>query len=125
MGAEHTDLRHAFVRADSLIAFVDQFFVGDRADFEIWLNGQNDADRLEVERLWRIDQRIADAMLEQALTGNAAASRELSRINGTLRPVGRPKGTGNRSEEHVRNIGKRIDEEFAADIARMEFLEQN
>ncbi|WP_297837140.1 hypothetical protein [uncultured Roseibium sp.] len=120
-------IRDAYVHSLDITDFVKDQFSGEWDAFFQWKDSVNDMDELEEKRSYLINVRIAGAMAKQAAQGNANASKELARLTGQIRPVGRPpfKAEIASRVEHELAKEKRAQEEFEADLERMSNYSNN
>lgn len=74
----------------------------------------------EEHRIYWHDKSI-EILKQELVNGNIAAVKEMLKVTGSVRPVGRPRKL---EVEREMAISKRIDEEYAADIRRMKLVDK-
>lgn len=83
-------------------------------------------DTYAEEQGWKEEHRIywhdksIEILKQELVNGNISAVKEMLKVTGGVRPVGRPRKL---EVEREIAIGKRIDEEYAADIRRMKLVD--
>jgi len=114
------ELQASYVMADDLYIWQRDNF-GCFADYKEWLEGNaEDAEALEDERMYRVIQRALSGLVTASASGSAAATAQLKSLTGLSRPVGRPKGTTNQTEEAKLNIMLNDLKAYEEDVARMQ-----
>ncbi|WP_223544006.1 hypothetical protein [Pseudomonas sp. BF-B-28] len=85
-------------------------------------------DTYAEEQGWKEEHRIywhdksIEILKQELVNGNIAAVKEMLKVTGSVRPVGRPR----KSEvEREVAIGKRIADEYQADVTRMKLVDSN
>ncbi|MBK5351611.1 hypothetical protein JFU37_03610 [Pseudomonas sp. TH41] len=83
-------------------------------------------DTYAEEQGWKEEHRIywhdksIEILKQELVNGNISAVKEMLKVTGGVRPVGRPR----KSEvEREVAIGKRIDEEYQSDVKRMKLVD--
>lgn len=82
-------------------------------------------DTYAEEQGWKEEHRIywhdksIEILKQELVNGNISAVKEMLKVTGSVRPVGRPRKL---DVEREIAIGKRIDEEYAADVQRMKLV---
>ena len=111
--------RTSYVMADDLFEWQAEEF----KSFELykkWMVDNGDAvELLEEERMYRVIQAALSGLVRSSASGSAAATAQLKSLTGLSRPVGRPSGTANQSEEHRMNLMLRETQSYQADVDRL------
>jgi len=111
--------RESYVMADDLFEWqADQFKSFEAYKKWMALNGAA-VDLLEEERMYRVIQAALSGLVRSSASGSAAATAQLKSLTGLSRPVGRPAGTSNQSDEHRMNIMLRETQEYKNDVDRL------
>jgi len=113
-------LRKSYVMADDLFEWQSEHFASF-GDYKEWLKQHaEESCILEEERMYRVIQKALSGLVQASASGSAAATAQLKSLTGLSRPVGRPKGTSNQSEESKLNILANELRLYEQDIKRME-----
>lgn len=111
--------RTSYVMADDLFEWQAEEF----KSFELykkWMVDNGEAvELLEEERMYRVIQAALSGLVRSSASGSAAATAQLKSLTGLSRPVGRPSGTANQSEEHRMNLMLRETQSYQADVDRL------
>jgi len=111
--------RTSYVMADDLFEWQAEEF----KTFEVYKKWMVDnatvVDLLEEERMYRVIQAALSGLVRSSASGSAAATAQLKSLTGLSRPVGRPSGTTNQSEEHRMNIMLRETQSYQDDVDRL------
>ncbi len=111
--------RTSYVMADDLFEWQAEEFKSFES-YKKWMqDNAKDIDLLEEARMYRIIQAALRGLVQSAASGSAAATAQLKSLTGLSRPVGRPSGTTNQSEEHKMNILAQDNLQFEQDVARL------
>jgi hypothetical protein len=112
-------LRRTYVASDDLYCWVGDYF----ESFDDWLDFESEyaesIEKWEQERTFRIIESAKSGLINEVIKGNASAVSQLKSLLGIQRPVGRPKGTTNLTDEHKEALDVRLIEEFNQDVARL------
>lgn len=112
-------LRQSYVLADDLYEWQAENFKSFK-EYKDWLTDNADETGiLEEERMYRVIQKALSGLVQASASGSAAATAQLKSLTGLSRPVGRPKGTTNQSEESKLNILANELRQYDQDVERM------
>jgi hypothetical protein len=117
-------LRESYVMADDLFEWQAEQFKSFEA-YKKWMadNGAT-VDLLEEERMYRVIQAALSGLVRSSATGSAAATAQLKSLTGLSRPVGRPSGSTNQTDEHRMNIMLRETQDYQHDVNRLTVSEE-
>jgi hypothetical protein len=105
--------------ADDLFEWQAEEFKSFEA-YKKWMVDNGDAvEILEEERTYRVIQAALSGLVRSSASGSAAATAQLKSLTGLSRPVGRPSGTTNQSEEHRMNIMLKETQSYQVDVDRL------